>query len=125
MKLLTKEQERKLRRNREVAVAAAVFEREPIRSVVKLFGGSTATWVLFELDADGDTAWGVADLFDDPICREYGPIPLSELRGVRFPPLGLPIERDKWYDGGHTVEELLAMDTLVGLSNPTAEEVTG
>jgi Protein of unknown function (DUF2958) len=64
--------------------------------VVKLFtpdGG--ATWLLTELDADGDTAFGLCDLgMGSP---ELGCVSLAELRSVRGP-LGLPVERDRYFD---------------------------
>lgn len=60
--------------------------------VVKLFnpvGG--ATWLATELDEDGDTLFGLADLGFG--CPELGYFSLSEIASVRLP-FGLSIERD-------------------------------
>lgn len=60
--------------------------------VVKLFNPvGAATWLLTELDADGDTLFGLCDLgFGFP---ELGSVSLAELQAV-MGPLGLGIERD-------------------------------
>lgn len=60
--------------------------------VVKLFNPvGAATWLLTELDADGDTLFGLCDLgFGFP---ELGSVSLAELESVEGP-LGLGIERD-------------------------------
>lgn len=63
--------------------------------VVKLFHPvGAATWLLTELDADGDTLFGLCDLgFGFP---ELGSVSLVELQSVRGP-LGLGIERDLYF----------------------------
>ncbi|WFP65637.1 MULTISPECIES: DUF2958 domain-containing protein [unclassified Mesorhizobium] len=60
--------------------------------VMKLFNpAGAATWLLTELDADGDTLFGLCDLgFGFP---ELGSVSLAELEAVKGP-LGLGIERD-------------------------------
>ncbi|MER8583116.1 DUF2958 domain-containing protein [Mesorhizobium sp. M1423] len=60
--------------------------------VVKLFNPTgAATWLLTELDADGDTLFGLCDLgFGFP---EFGNVSLAELASAKGP-LGLGIERD-------------------------------
>lgn len=60
--------------------------------VVKLFDPTgPATWLLTELDADGDTLFGLCDLgFGFP---ELGSVSLAELASVKGR-LGLGIERD-------------------------------
>ena len=60
--------------------------------VVKFFNPIGAgTWLATELDADGDTLFGLADLgFGSP---EIGSFSLSELTSVRLP-FGMGIERD-------------------------------
>lgn len=61
--------------------------------VAKLFNpAGAATWLVTELDADGDTLFGLADLgFGFP---EIGSFSLSELQSLRLP-FGLTIERDR------------------------------
>lgn len=63
--------------------------------VVKLFLPSgAATWLATELDRDGDTLFGLADLGVD--CPELGSFSLRELASVRLP-FGLAIERDEHF----------------------------
>ncbi|CAN5135547.1 hypothetical protein BH09PSE3_BH09PSE3_15200 [soil metagenome] len=60
--------------------------------LVKLFNPmGAATWLVTELDADGDTLFGLADLGFG--CPELGSFSLSEIGSVRLP-FGLTIERD-------------------------------
>lgn len=60
--------------------------------VVKFFNPVGAgTWLITEMEPDGDTLFGLADLgFGSP---EIGSFSLSELTSVR-PPFGIGIERD-------------------------------
>lgn len=65
--------------------------------VVKLFNPlGVATWLATELDEDGDTLFGLADLGFG--CPELGSCSLTEMASVRLP-LGLGIERDLWFEG--------------------------
>lgn len=65
--------------------------------VVKLFNPlGAATWLATELDKDGDTLFGLADLGFG--CPELGSFSLTEMASVRLP-LGLGIERDLWFEG--------------------------
>lgn len=60
--------------------------------VVKFFNPcGAATWLATELDPDGDTLFGLADLGFG--CPELGSFSLSEIASVRLP-FGLGIERD-------------------------------
>lgn len=60
--------------------------------VLKLFNPvGAATWLATELDEDGDTLFGLADLGFG--CPELGYFSLSEIGAPRLP-LGLGIERD-------------------------------
>lgn len=64
--------------------------------VVKLFNPlGAATWLATELDEDGDTLFGLADLRFG--CPELGYFSLSEIAAVRLP-FGLFIERDLSFD---------------------------
>lgn len=58
--------------------------------VVKFFNPlGIGTWLATELDADGDTMFGLADLGDP----ELGSFSLAEMQAVELP-LGMGIERD-------------------------------
>lgn len=66
-------------------------EPDPV-PVLKLFNPlGAATWLATELDKDGDTLFGLADLGFG--CPELGSFSLSEIASVRLP-YGLRIERD-------------------------------
>jgi hypothetical protein len=67
--------------------------------VVKFFNPvGAATWLATELDADGDTLFGLADLGFG--CPELGAFSLTELSSVRLP-FGLVIERDILFEGSY------------------------
>lgn len=64
--------------------------------VIKLFNPvGAATWIATELDEDGDTLFGLADLGFG--CPELGCFSLREIKAVRLP-FGLAIERDAHFD---------------------------
>lgn len=66
-------------------------EPDPV-PVLKLFNPvGAATWLATELDEDGDTLFGLADLGFG--CPELGYFSLIEIGALRLP-LGLGIERD-------------------------------
>ena len=70
--------------------------------VVKLFGGGACTWLLSELDDDG-IAFGLCDLgMGSP---ELGYVSMDELMSIKFPPFGLPIERDMNWKPNKTLVE--------------------
>jgi len=88
MKLLTKAIEAKLRKNQ------ADFQNGESDHVppLKLFcPWGSATWLITEIDEDGDRMFGLCDLGMD--CVELGYVSLSELKALRGP-FGLGIERD-------------------------------
>jgi len=65
--------------------------------LLKLFNPlGPATWLATELDADGDTLFGLADLGFG--CPELGSFSLREIGAVRLP-FGLGIERDRHFEG--------------------------
>ncbi len=63
--------------------------------VLKFFNPlGEGVWLVTELDADGDTLFGLADLGEP----ELGSFSLAEITAVRLP-LGLGIERDILFEG--------------------------
>ena len=66
---------------------------------VKFFGSGRWTWYVTEWDGD-DTFFGYVVSGLGPDCDELGYFSLEELRGLRFPPFGLPIERDRHFRPG-------------------------
>lgn len=95
MKLLTTDLHTALRANAAAHAAraddAAGGAHDPV-PVVKFFNPmGPATWLATELDADGDTLFGLADLGFG--CPELGYFSLCEIAALRLP-FGLKIERD-------------------------------
>jgi hypothetical protein len=103
MKLITAAIRAKLEKN--------FREQNDEDGVLKLFGGPACTWVITQLEPNGDTMWGLADLGMG--CIEYGTISLSELQSVKFPPFGLGVERDMYFRGAK-ISELRRRESLVG-----------
>jgi len=65
--------------------------------VLKLFNPTgPGTWLITEIDADGDTMFGLCDL--DMDCVELGSVSLRELTAVTLP-FGLTLERDVHFEG--------------------------
>jgi hypothetical protein len=84
------------------AATARGVQLDPM-PVVKLFTpDAQATWLLTELDADGDRAYGLCDLGVG--MPELGYVSISELESLRGP-LGLPIERDTHFVAKHPLSE--------------------
>ena len=98
MMLLTPEIRAALRANAIAHHAAqrdGRAEPDPL-PVLKLFNPcGAATWLATELDEDGDTLFGLADLGFG--CPELGYFSLSEIESVRLPG-GLGIERDLYFE---------------------------
>ncbi|OAN62653.1 DUF2958 domain-containing protein [Sphingomonas sp. TDK1] len=99
MILLTPDLRDALRANdiaRRTARREGLPEPDPV-PLVKLFNPlGAATWLATELDADGDTLFGLADLGFG--CPEMGSFSLSEIAAIRLP-FGLRIERDLGFEG--------------------------
>lgn len=63
--------------------------------VVKFFNPlGIGTWLATELDEDGDTLFGLADIG----CPELGSYSLAEMQALELP-LGMGIERDILFEG--------------------------
>lgn len=95
MKLITKAIEKKLLANAKIGDASKT------KPVLKLFGGSACTWLISEMD--GDLLFGLCDLGLGE--AELGYVSLSELESIKFPPFGLPVERDAWFEADKTLAE--------------------
>lgn len=91
MELLTRDL-----RERLLANGACEADHVPLAKFFTPVGA--ATWLLTEMDSDGDTLFGLCDLgFGFP---EPGSASLSEIAAVRLP-LGLRIERDLHVEAAH------------------------
>lgn len=100
------------------AVRRGAVEPDPL-PVVKFFSPiGAATWLATELDADGDTLFGLADLGFG--CPELGSFSLHEIASVRLP-FGLAIERDEhfapmrplsvWTDSARRLGSIIAAES--------------
>ena len=97
MKLLTKEIEKKLRKNADTKPRN--MGNVP---VVKFFGGPY-TALFTELADDGDTLFGLMDLGVG--FPELGYASLKEIASVKVPPFGLGLERDMYFKTNKSLEE--------------------
>lgn len=109
MELLTPEQrERMLANGRQAAAAGADAEGHDPRPVVKLFTpDGPMTWLLTELEEDGDTAFGLAGpnvVGDGSLVPEFGSVSLAQLAALRGA-AGLPVERDLYWTAKHPISE--------------------
>lgn len=94
MKLLTKEIRQKLERNFKARVKSADGE-DDFHPVVKLFNPvGAATWLLTEIEPNGDIAHGLCDLGMG--CPEFGSVSITELENI-VTQFGLGIERDRFF----------------------------
>lgn len=123
MILLTPDLREALRANdiaRRAARREGLPDPDPV-PLIKLFNPlGAATWLATELDEDGDTLFGLADLGFG--CPELGCFSLSEIAAIRLP-FGLRIERDlgfeglvplsDWADGARRAGSILWAETLL------------
>ena len=80
--------------------------------VVKLFNPvGAATWLLSELDSDGDSLFGLADLGFG--CAELGSVSLSEITSLTLP-LGLSLERERHFEARFALTVYADAARLVG-----------
>jgi hypothetical protein len=105
MKLITCTQRQKLLENGRAQRAAIDHDQNPLdfAPVVKLFTpDANATWLLSELDSNGDLAFGLCDCgLGKP---ELGYVSLAELASLRGP-LGLPVEQDLHFAPMRTIAD--------------------
>jgi len=96
MELLTPDLRLALLANGEAAARGAGDPAHDPVPVVKFFNPvGAATWLATELDADGDTLFGLADVGFG--CPELGSFSLSEIAALRLR-FGLRIERDLCFE---------------------------
>ena len=76
------------------------------------------TWLLYSMEDDGDTLWAVCDIGQG--CVEYGTVSLKDLETLRGSVIGLPCERDTFFDpesnpDKYAMSRLLDLETLNGI----------
>ena len=92
MKIITKAIEQAFEKQGDTSE----LEMSEIKIVMKLFGGGAFSWYLYE-KIDEDTYMAFVNL-GDPEMSECGYVSMSEIMGVKFPPFGLGVERDMYFD---------------------------
>lgn len=117
-KLLTEEIKRKLRQYPLYSTECEGKDMLDNKCLVKFFGGSAATWLITEAQEQEDGDWlfyGLATLghpsqiHPGDLLWEWGYVTLKQLQEVKFPPFGLPIERDMYLSGDATVRDEVFM----------------
>jgi hypothetical protein len=108
MDLLTPELRAALRANADASSSTATRadpqtdpdarDHDPAPVVKYVSPVGAATWLATELDADGDTLFGLADLGFG--CPELGTFSLAEIEALRLP-FGLTVERDLFFASRH------------------------
>ena len=71
-------------------------EMSEIKIVMKLFGGGAFSWYIYE-KLDDDIYMAFVNL-GDPEMSECGTISMSEIEAVKFPPFGMGVERDMYFE---------------------------
>ena len=113
MELMNKELERHLRK---YPMYSQDGKGENSEIAVKYFGGYAATWLITEAEKQQNGDWlffgfitlGIRDLYDNRyLLWEWGYVRLSELEDLRFPPFGLPVERDLYiHEKARVIDEI-------------------
>lgn len=93
MKLLTKAIEKAL----PPMYSGESIPLEEKVAVVKFFGGGRGTWYGCEWDPRDREFFGYVVSPLGPDCDQWGTFSLEELESARFPPFGLPMERDLFF----------------------------
>lgn len=97
MKLMTKEIERKLIKQYKHTIDNPDINTSEInKPYLKLFGGSSFTWLISEYDPVNNLFFGLCDLGQG--YPELSYISVDELKNMRFKPFGLGIERDRFFE---------------------------
>ena len=105
MRLMTKEIERKF--EKKFPIGSQDGKGKEAEVVVKFFGGSSYTFLVTEgnkLDNGDYELFGMATF---GYGWEWGYACLSDLERMRFPPFGLPIERDMYLATGTKIKDLV------------------
>jgi len=107
MKLLTKPIEKKLienfEANKKLLEESEGEKNNDFKPVVKFFGGVACTWLITEYNPEEKMYFGLCDLGMG--FPELGYVSKEELESLRFPPFGLPLERDMYFKANKTLSE--------------------
>lgn len=73
----------------------------------KFFGGAACTWLVTEAEKQEDGDWLFFGWVNLGYGWECGYFAFSEIKGLRFPPFGLGLERDMYLENGITVKQYM------------------
>ena len=77
-----------------------------IKIVMKLFGGGACSWYIYE-KLDDDIYMAFVNLGDNEMA-ECGTVSMQEIMSIKFPPFGLGVERDMYFDPlSKTLEDVI------------------
>ena len=93
MKLITKAIERKAKK---FPLYSQDGKGDEAVVIVKFFGGSSFSAYITEMNLETGEMFG---LIDHGMGAELGYLSLNELKATRFPPFGLGVERDRYFEG--------------------------
>ena len=105
MKLITKEIEKEIEKKPLYFYEENDIDTKDAKIIVKFFGGGQWTWWAIEGEKleDGDILFfGLVQGFE----KEFGYFTLRELEGLKFPPFGLGVERDKYFSN-KTIKDVI------------------
>jgi len=105
MKLITKEIEKEIEKKPLYFYEENDIDTKDAKIIVKFFGGGQWTWWAIEGEKleDGDIRFfGLVQGFE----KEFGYFTLKELEGIKFPPFGLGVERDKYFSN-KTIKDVI------------------
>ena len=105
MKLITKEIEKEIEKKPLYFYEENDIDTKDAKIIVKFFGGGQWTWWAIEGEKleDGDIRFfGLVQGFE----KEFGYFTLRELEGVKFPPFGLGVERDRYFSN-KTIKDVI------------------
>lgn len=105
MKLITKEIEKEIEKKPLYFYEENDIDTKDAKIIVKFFGGGQWTWWAIEGEKleDGDIRFfGLVQGFE----KEFGYFTLRELEGLKFPPFGLGVERDRYFSN-KTIKDVI------------------
>ena len=105
MKLITKEIEKEIEKKPLYFYEENDIDTKDAKIIVKFFGGGQWTWWAIEGEKleDGDIRFfGLVQGFE----KELGYFTLRELEGLKFPPFGLGVERDRYFSN-KTIKDVI------------------
>jgi hypothetical protein len=105
MKLLTADIIRKLQAH---PLGSQDGKGDEAEVLVKFLGGGACTWLITEGEQMENGDWMLFGKVTLGYEWEWGTVMLSELESLKFPPLGLGVERDKFVVPKTTVGALSA-----------------